>query len=70
MPVFLEIRDRHGGFSDYLWQFVDARTIINSWARLGDVPATTHESEAMSKALKKQGFKFVGSTSAVPLCRR
>ncbi len=60
--IFLEIRDRRGSFSDYLWQFVDGRTIINSWARLSDVPATTPESDAMSKVLKKQGFKFVGST--------
>lgn len=49
-------------FSDYLWSFVDGRRVINKARSLADVPANTPESEAMSKSLKKLGFKFVGST--------
>lgn len=50
------------GFSDYLWSFVDYKPLQNARKNMQDVPAKTAESEAMSKALKKQGFKFVGST--------
>ena len=60
--ALLEVRDEYGSFSDYLWDFVDGKSIINTWPCMQDVPATTTESEAMSKALKKRGFKFVGST--------
>jgi len=49
-------------FSAFLWSFVNSRPRVNSWKTLEDVPATTAESDAMSKALKKIGFKFVGST--------
>ncbi|WP_251358621.1 DNA-3-methyladenine glycosylase I [Kangiella sp. TOML190] len=49
-------------FSDYLWQFVDGKPIINHWSDRSQVPANTPESDAMSKQLKKDGFKFVGST--------
>lgn len=49
-------------FHDYLWQFVGGKPIVNSWASLAEVPVTTTESDAMSKQLKKDGFKFVGST--------
>lgn len=49
-------------FSDYLWQFVGGKPIVNAWETLADVPVTTPESDAMSKQLKKDGFKFVGST--------
>ncbi len=49
-------------FSDYLWSFVDGETKVNSPKSLNDVPATTPESDAMSKSLKKLGFKFTGST--------
>ncbi|MFT6407752.1 MAG: DNA-3-methyladenine glycosylase I [Arenicella sp.] len=49
-------------FSEYLWSFVGGEPVINARQTLSDVPATTAESEAMSKALKKLGFKFVGST--------
>ncbi len=51
-----------GSLADLLWQFVDGKPIINHWTCLGDVPARTARSDAMSKALKKAGFKFVGST--------
>ncbi len=60
--AYLEIRDELGSFSDYLWQFVDGEPLVNAWATLGEVPASTARSDAMSKALKKRGFKFVGST--------
>lgn len=49
-------------FSDYLWSFVGGQPLINKRKTMADVPATTPESEAMSKSLKKLGFKFTGST--------
>lgn len=49
-------------FSDYIWQFVDNKPIINHWQDRSEVPATSPESDAMAKQLKKDGFKFVGST--------
>jgi len=49
-------------FSEFLWSFVDGKPIVNNPKTLKDVPANTPESDAMSKALKKRGFKFVGST--------
>lgn len=49
-------------FSEYLWSFVGGKPIKNKWKTLQEVPATTTESDAMSKALKKKGFKFTGST--------
>ena len=49
-------------FDDFLWQFVGGRPILNRWQSLAEVPAKTAESDAMSKALLKAGFKFVGST--------
>ena len=49
-------------FSEYLWSFVDGKPIVNKWESLKEIPATTAESDAMSKALKKLGFKFTGST--------
>ena len=49
-------------FSEFLWSFVEGETVINEPKTLADVPATTAQSDAMSKALKKIGFKFVGST--------
>lgn len=49
-------------FSDYIWSFVDGETKVNSPETMKQVPITTHESDALSKSLKKMGFKFVGST--------
>lgn len=49
-------------FSEFLWSFVDGKPVLNKWKTLKRVPATTEQSDAMSKALKKIGFKFVGST--------
>ncbi len=50
------------GFSEFLWSFVDGKPIVNRPKSLSDIPANTAQSDAMSKALKKLGFKFVGST--------
>lgn len=60
--AYLRLKDELGSFSDHLWAFVDGRPIRNAWADLGQVPAQTPRSEAMSKDLKKRGFKFVGPT--------
>lgn len=49
-------------FSDFLWSFVDGQPVQNAWTSLEEVPAYTQQSDAMSKALKKRGFSFVGST--------
>ncbi len=59
---FLEVRDQYGSFDTYIWQFVDGKPVQNSWKILQEIPATTKESDAMSKELKKLGFTFVGST--------
>ena len=48
--------------SDYLWSFVDGEPLVNRWRKLADLPAETAESKAMSKDLKKRGFRFVGPT--------
>lgn len=60
--AFLKIQEEFGGFSDYIWGFVDGRPIQNNFRKDGDVPATSPESDALSKDLKKRGFRFVGST--------
>ncbi len=59
---YLEIMEETGSFSRYLWSFVGGRQIINSPRELADYQATSPEAEAMSKALKKHGFSFVGPT--------
>ena len=60
--AFLEIVEEHGSFSDYIWSFVDGRPLVNRWRTLADVPVSTQQSDALSKALKSRGFKFVGTT--------
>ncbi len=60
--AFLEVKDEFGSFDRYIWQFVQYQPIQNNWVRLQDIPAKTAESDAMSKDLKKRGFRFVGST--------
>jgi len=60
--VFLETREKSASFSSYVWSFVNDRTIHNARRSMAEIPATTLESDAMSKDLKKRGFKFVGST--------
>ncbi|MCI0449680.1 MAG: DNA-3-methyladenine glycosylase I [Chlorobi bacterium] len=60
--AYLNILDRYNSFDEYLWQFTDGRVIKNKWKSLKQLPATTKESDLMSKTLLKDGFKFVGST--------
>jgi len=60
--AFLAVQKEYGSFAAYLWQFVSDRPKANTWQTLKEVPAKTAESDAMSKALAKSGFKFVGST--------
>lgn len=59
---YLDILESGELFSDFLWQFVDGQVIQNEWQSMAQVPVQTTESEAMSKALKKRGFNFVGPT--------
>ena len=59
---FLEIQEQFGSFDAYIWQFVDGRPIVHAFKELKDYPATTPESDAMSKDLRLRGFTFVGST--------
>jgi DNA-3-methyladenine glycosylase I len=60
--AFLAVQEEFGSFSDYIWGFVDGTPIQNNFREDGDVPATSPESDALSKDLKKRGFRFVGST--------
>ena len=59
---FLEVREEFGSFDAYIWQFVGYRTIQHQYTELSQLPASTKESDAMSKDLRKRGFKFVGTT--------
>ncbi len=59
---FLKIQKEFGSFDRYIWQFVSGKPIVNKRKSLKEVPATTPESDALSKDLIKRGFKFVGST--------
>ena len=58
----LAVQDEHGSLAAYLWQFVGGEPMRNAWTSLGQVPAETAESRAMSKELVKRGFRFVGPT--------
>ena len=58
----LAVQDELGGFAKYLWSFVGGKPIVNRPKTIRQVPATSPESDAMSKALQKRGFRFVGST--------
>ena len=60
--AFMEIQKEFGSFNTYIWDFVDGEPIKNQWKNYKDAPATTAVSDAISKDLKKRGFKFVGST--------
>ena len=58
----LEVRRELGSLDAYLWSFVEGRPLVGRWRRMGDIPAETAESKAMSKDLKRRGFRFVGPT--------
>lgn len=60
--VFLHVQEEIGSFSDYLWEFVGNRTIVNAWRDISQIPAVSDEAEAMSKDLRRRGFRFVGPT--------
>lgn len=60
--AFLAVQKEFGSFDNYIWRFVGGKPIKNVWKTLTQLPATTAESDALSKDLKKRGFKFVGST--------
>lgn len=59
---FLDVQKEFGSFDEYVWSFVNHRVIQNEWKTKEEVPASTAESDKLSKDLKKRGFKFVGST--------
>ncbi len=60
--AFLKVKEEFGTFDKYIWQFVGGKTKVNTWKEMKEIPATSPESDAMSKDLKGRGFKFVGST--------
>lgn len=60
--LFLDIVKTHGSFDEYIWGYVNHKPVVGHWERFEDVPITTPVSDAISRDLKKRGFKFVGST--------
>jgi DNA-3-methyladenine glycosylase I len=60
--AFLAVQEEFGSFDVYMWGFVGGRPIVNKWKRIGQVPATSAESDALSKDLRRRGFGFVGPT--------
>jgi len=60
--AFLQLQEQFGSFDAYLWRFVEDRPIQNAWRSIKEVPASTAVSDALSRDLKKRGFRFVGST--------
>ena len=60
--MFLDVQQEFGTFDEYIWRFVGSEPKQNAWKSIKEVPAKTPESDAMSKDLKRRGFKFVGST--------
>lgn len=60
--AYLRIIDEYPSFSEFIWSFVDNKPLINAWKTVKEIPTATKESDAMSKTLKKKGFKFTGTT--------
>ncbi len=60
--AFIRIQKEFGSFDSYIWSFVNNKPLVSGWEELSQIPATTKESDSLSKDLKKRGFKFVGST--------
>ncbi len=60
--AFIQVQKEFGSFSTYIWQFTKGKPLVNNWLTLKDIPASTPLSDAVSKDLKKRGFKFVGTT--------
>lgn len=65
----LEVQKEFGSLSNYLWQFVGGKPKVNAFKNYADIPATSQESDAMSKDMKARGFKFVGSTVCYAFCQ-
>jgi DNA-3-methyladenine glycosylase I len=59
--AFLNVQEEFGGFDAYIWRFVEGRPKRNAWRGMAEIPARSAESDAMSKDLKRRGFRFVGS---------
>lgn len=60
--LVIKLQEKHGSFDKYIWQFVGGKPIINHWKDISQIPTTSPESDAMSRDLKKLGFKFIGPT--------
>ena len=60
--AFLKLQEEMGAFDDFIWSFTDGRTIHNAWKRMDQIPASSPLSDTVSKALKAEGFSFVGTT--------
>ena len=60
--AFLQVQEEFGSFAAYMWGFVDGRPVQNAWRSLAEIPASTPQSDALSRDLKRRGFRFVGST--------
>ena len=60
--AFLKVIEEFGSFDNYVWRFVEGKPIVNHWKEMNQIPATSNESDILSKDLLKRGFKFVGST--------
>lgn len=61
--VYQQIQEKYGSFDTFIWDFVAQKPIINHWETISEVPASTPESDRLAKQLKKEGFKFLGTTS-------
>lgn len=60
--AFLLVQEKYGSFSNYMWQFVDGKPLVNSWMSISSIPAQTEQSQKMSRDLIQHGFCFVGPT--------
>ncbi|GJQ20811.1 MAG: DNA-3-methyladenine glycosylase [Bacteroidia bacterium] len=60
--AFLRIQEEFGSFDRYIWQWTGGKPLVNRWRNLEEIPSSTKESDAMSKDLRRRGFRFVGST--------
>ena len=60
--AFLKVQREFGSFDAFVWRFVGGAPRVNNWRRIGDAPATTEQSDALSRELRRRGFRFVGST--------
>jgi DNA-3-methyladenine glycosylase I len=68
--AFLEVQKEFGSFDKYIWCFIVGKTLKNKWKSMDQVPATTKESDAMSKDLKNADSNLSAQPSAAPLCRQ